>query len=55
MSIYKKESIQTYKRILFSQQIEDDWLLLQTILTCLSRRRFAEGLPIPADQDIKAA
>lgn len=52
MSIYEKID-ETYKKIFFGEQIKDDWLLLQTILTGYSRRKFTEGLPIQEDNEFK--
>ncbi|MDD9149667.1 MULTISPECIES: methyltransferase domain-containing protein [unclassified Sporolactobacillus] len=49
MSIYEKID-KTYKKIWLGEQIKDDWLLLQTILTGISRRKFAEGLSIQDDK-----
>lgn len=52
MSIYEKID-ETYKKILYGEPIKDDWLLLQTILTGFSRRKFTEGLPIQEDHEFK--
>lgn len=51
-SIYEKID-EVYKKILSAEQIKDDWLLLQTILTGYTRRKFTESLPIPEKKNFK--
>ncbi|NRD76472.1 methyltransferase domain-containing protein [Bacillus sp. BRMEA1] len=52
MAIYEKID-EIYKKIFFGEQIRDNWLLLQTILTGYARRKFTEGLPIQEDNKFK--